>query len=222
MNPSMLQLSTFLPMIMETKNYPDKGTVIFNEGDKVNGFYFIRDGDFDCIDSDGVVVTKLGYGDIFGELGKFLSESKETSLTIQSASPNASLYFVDIKYYNIISTLKGVRSDLREVNDYIVAKNRPEKAPVSFHSTLATSATGIYLCALATCISPGLSASGIPQLFDFSRFGIGLPATQIAMLLFAVVGVTGSFRLPANTPLLRRHFFNCEYIFTFMIFPPIV
>lgn len=355
---ALSDFSAYLPMVMETQNYPNKGSIVFKKGEKADGFYFVKDGLFHCIDNDGTVIQELKEGDLFGELGIFFSEAnKERALTVQSASENSSLYFVDIKDYQIVTKLKGgqdeeleaflkeeyseyndflqkkkalkafkplykvltpveleniartmeavsfqdgdniveegsngeemyfvidgkykivdVESDLpnrkyfgelglflrttraktiqadgtttlfkldresvlgivdetrleseslsllaseysdagfldkvKEINDYLVVKNRPKKELVSFHSILATSATATYFLGLAAIFSPGFTPEGIPELFDYSKFGLSLEATQVSTLLFAIVGITGTFRLPPNTPLIRRHFFN--------------
>jgi len=119
MNPSLSRLSSALPVVMETKLYPEKGTVVFNKGDKSNGFYLVKEGTFEAIDDDDVVVTKLQQGDVFGELSVFLSEAR--SLTVRSATPDASLWFVEKKNYNLIAQLKGTDDqELQSIlqNDY--------------------------------------------------------------------------------------------------------
>ncbi|GFH49791.1 hypothetical protein CTEN210_06267 [Chaetoceros tenuissimus] len=349
--------SAYLPMVMKTQNY-QKGSIVFKKGEKADGFYFVKDGLFQCIDSEGSVIQELKEGHFFGELGDFFHEAnKERAFTVQSASENSSLYFVDIQDYQIMTKLKvgqdeeleiilkeehseyndflqkkkalntfkslnkiltpveleniartmeavsfqdgdniveeglygeemyfvadgkyrilNVESNLpnrkyfgelgmlvrtpraetiqaagkvtlfkldresvigiidetrlesaslslpaseysdasffdkvKEINDYILVKNRPKKEPVSFHSILATSATAIYFLGLAEVFSPGFTPEGIPDLFDFSKIGLSLEATQISTLLFGIVGITGTFRLPPSTPLIRRHFFN--------------
>jgi CRP-like cAMP-binding protein len=356
MNPAVSDLSSILPVIMEKKVYPKEGTVLMKTGDKSNGFYFVREGKFECFADDGTVVRELHGGDLFGELGVFFSEPR--MLTVKSSSPNASTWFVDEKSYKVISKLNGLedaesqsilkkqypdysdflkkrealqrlkilrkeltnteinlvanflerhtfqtgddvmlegsddtdymyfvesgnyevlgvdkvlpnqkvvgelsfflrrprsatirassslsmfklsRDDLlsvvdetrletesvallaeqyreaglvkkyEEVLEYITIKSRPKKELVSSHSILATVASGMFLIGIVPCISPGLNENGAPHIFNLNNFGLGLPETQLMMLLFAIVGSTGSFRLPPNTPLLRRHFFN--------------
>lgn len=105
---ALSDFSAYLPMVMETQNYPNKGSIVFKKGEKADGFYFVKDGLFHCIDNDGTVIQELKEGDLFGELGIFFSEAnKERALTVQSASENSSLYFVDIKDYQIVTKLKG-------------------------------------------------------------------------------------------------------------------
>lgn len=91
---------------------------MFKKGEKADGFYFVKHGLFHCIDSDGTVIQELKEGDLFGELGIFFSEaSKERALTVQSASENSSLYFVDIKDYQIVTKLKGGQDE--ELEDFL-------------------------------------------------------------------------------------------------------
>jgi len=356
MNPSVSHLSSFLPMVMEARHYPTDGTLIFKKGDKPNGFYFVREGAFECIDDDGTVVKTLNQGDVFGELGVFVKESR--ALSVQTASSDASSWFVDTKHYDFIINMKSVvsnnelqtilqeeypayldlqkkkeaiktlklfkkeltedevdqvarllkrisfeaeedivvkgsettdmyfvesgvyeihdsegnfpnqkyfgelsfflqqpraaticastpmsllklsREDLfdyidegrfkhqqlamlaeqyqeaglvehsKQVYEYIQINLRPKKAPVSVHATLATVATGMLLIGLLPCFSPGFGENGMFHLFEFQRFSLSVPATQLQTLAFAIVAVLGSFRLPPNSPTLRRLFFN--------------
>jgi len=362
-NPVVSHLSSILPLVMEEKIYTKEGTVLMEKGDKSDGFYFVREGKFVCISDDGVAVKELREGNIFGEVGVFLSESR--ALTIKSTTPNASTWFVDDKSYKAVAQLKGfndndlqpilqgqypgyidflkknqdllkkkktlqsfktlseeltsaekdevanylerctfeagedvllkgsddtdymyfvesgsyeildVNKDLpnqkffgelsfflhlprsatirasstlslfklsrenllnvvdetrfeteivalladhyRDANlvdkyeavmEYITIKSRPKRELVSNHSLLATIASGMFLIGIVPCISPGLDKNSVPHILNLNYFGLDLPMTQFTALMFAIIGVTGSFRHRPNTPLLRRYFFD--------------
>ena len=355
-NPVVSHLSSILPLVMEKKIYTKEGTVLMEKGDKSDGFYFVREGKFECISDDGVAVKELREGNIFGELGVFLSESR--ALTVKSTTPNASTWFVKDKSYKAITQLKGfndknlqpilqgqyaeyidllkkkktfqsfktlseeltsaemdavanylercifeagedvllkgsdgtdymyfvesgsyevldVNKDLpnqkffgelsfflhlprsatirasstlsllklsrenllnvvdetrfeteivalpadhyRDANlvdkyeavlEYITIKSRPKRELVSNHSLLATITSGMFLIGIVPCISPGLDENSVPHILNLNYFGLDLPMTQFTALMFAIIGVTGSFRHRPNTPLLRRHFFD--------------
>jgi len=374
-NPVLTHLSSFLPVVMETKLYPKVGTVVFTKGDKSDGLYLVREGIFEVMNDHDEVVAERRPGDVFGELGVFLSEVRVFS--VRSATPDASLWFVDTQSYKMIDQMKGTEGkqteseilhDLyedymefrkkkaamqklkvfkktltevemdqvaksltrcsfeagedillkgddstdmyfvesgtyeicgthddceggfakqkyfgelsffldnpraatirassqvtlfklsreqlfdvvdesrfqkenlamlaeqyqeaglferaAEVYESIQIKGRPKKEPVSLHATLATAATGMFLLGLLPCFSPGFYGNGVFHLFDFERFSLSVPTTQLQALAFAIVGFSGSFRLPPKSKkvlALRRHFFNFsafQCIFNYMI-----
>eukprot|EP00980_Cylindrotheca_fusiformis_P014274 scaffold3791_cov137-Cylindrotheca_fusiformis.AAC.1 len=98
-------LKTILPAVMETVSFPETGSIVFKKGDRSNGLYFVQAGIFECINNDGNVAATLNEGDLFGELGIFLAEPR--ALTVRSASPDAKVWFVNAKAYNLLSQLMG-------------------------------------------------------------------------------------------------------------------
>eukprot|EP00550_Attheya_septentrionalis_P006951 CAMPEP_0198295294 /NCGR_PEP_ID=MMETSP1449-20131203/26992_1 /TAXON_ID=420275 /ORGANISM="Attheya septentrionalis, Strain CCMP2084" /LENGTH=655 /DNA_ID=CAMNT_0043995557 /DNA_START=186 /DNA_END=2154 /DNA_ORIENTATION=- len=362
MNPSTSHLASTLPVVMETELYPEAGTIIFEKGDKSNGLYFVKKGVFECVDDAGTVVRELEEGDLFGEIGIFLTESR--ALTVRSATSGASLWFVAKDGYNLISQLHGVADvadmtsklqgnyenymDFRskriavqsfnafrkkltkdeidrvaqrlirlsfekgqtvakqgtkmattdmffidsgtfevydddtgkvlktynsanqyfgelsffldrpraksirasssgtllalsrgnffdvvdedifedeflsllanqyrdaglldktaQVLDYLEAKSRPKKKPVSLHSTVAIVASGSYLSAYQPFFHPGFDKDGFVRFFDFSQpFSIEIcHQIQFSVGLMAVAGIMGYFRIPPSAPDARR------------------
>lgn len=144
-------------------------------------------------------------------------DSKSTRAILNSNDVNNDGRLGLLGFSDLVSQLKVAQfwltvdptGSIRELRLKILAQLvKAPKEPVSLHSLAAVAATGMFLVATVPMISPGFSENGVPHLFNFNNFGLDAAGAKLTTFVFALVGVSGSFRLPPNSPLLRRHFFN--------------
>eukprot|EP00980_Cylindrotheca_fusiformis_P028306 scaffold22591_cov125-Cylindrotheca_fusiformis.AAC.2 len=121
-NEATSHLKMTLPGVMETLSFPENGSIVFKKGERSDGLYFVEAGVFECVNGDGNVVATLNEGELFGELGILLAEPR--ALTVRSACPNAKVWFVNAKAYNLLSQIvddsPAVQTSLEvEYKDYM-------------------------------------------------------------------------------------------------------
>ncbi|KAL3942688.1 MAG: hypothetical protein SGBAC_003172 [Bacillariaceae sp.] len=85
-------------------------------------------------------------------------------------------------------------------------KSRPQRKPVSLHSTVSMIAAGSYLTAYLPFFHPGLDHDGFLQIFDFYQ-PLSIEAChqiQLGVNMLALSGIMGYFRIPPKAPATRR------------------
>jgi CRP-like cAMP-binding protein len=211
-------------MVLETFQDDE---LVFALGDVGDSMYFVKSGSFECFDEtakESVAFVKAG--EYFGELSLLLGQkralsvravgeaeawslSKEEFLNCVLDSPifDSALTTIKENYglrtvWDIVLTLSPT-----ELKELAVTGSRPKKASVSRHSTLSTVAAGFLFASLLPMFSPGFYSNGFPRIYDQMLFD-NVSLTRITTFLFAVVGATGTFRLPPQTPKLRRLLFE--------------
>eukprot|EP00555_Chaetoceros_dichaeta_P008169 CAMPEP_0198273940 /NCGR_PEP_ID=MMETSP1447-20131203/58495_1 /TAXON_ID=420782 /ORGANISM="Chaetoceros dichaeta, Strain CCMP1751" /LENGTH=686 /DNA_ID=CAMNT_0043967835 /DNA_START=97 /DNA_END=2157 /DNA_ORIENTATION=+ len=210
---------------MYSKSY-SKNEELFQKGEEGDSMYFIKSGNFGCLDEKGNIVTSIKEGGYVGELSILLDQNR--ALTVK-ALEDGEVYCLlkedfikcvkdselfdsaieSIKERYGLRTIWDVVSTLtfEELRNLAVVSSRGKKAMVSKHSTLSTIATGFFLAAMISMLSPGFYPNGFPRLYDEMLFD-NVELTRITTFLFAVIGVTGVFRLPPKAPPLRRLLFE--------------
>ncbi|MDL5053917.1 cyclic nucleotide-binding domain-containing protein [Oscillatoria laete-virens NRMC-F 0139] len=108
--------------------------VVFKEGQKADGFYYIEKGQVAVVKTVGGkerVIAKLGAGEIFGEMA--LIDKKPRSATIKTLR-KTKLVFVSSKEFNkqlstldpwAASLIQTLSKRLRTTTDELAAKNSP-------------------------------------------------------------------------------------------------
>eukprot|EP00980_Cylindrotheca_fusiformis_P029652 scaffold23660_cov108-Cylindrotheca_fusiformis.AAC.1 len=201
---------------------PGQDVVIQGSEDKLANMYFLDSGSFEVYDANtgNVVTTYSGSTGYFGELGFFLE--KPRSKSIRASSPGSLLVLSRKDLFRIVDEnafddefLSLLADQYREAGliekyeqlvEYLEIRSRPKKKPVSLHSTVSIVAAGSYLTAYQPFFHLGLDRDGFLQFFDFYQ-PLSLDAChqiQLGVVLLAVAGVMGYFRIPPNSPPTRR------------------
>ena len=94
----------------------------------------------------------------------------------------------------------------QELYSLAVAKNRPKKESVSFHSTLTRSTTMAVLVTLIPLFAPGVGNDGQFQLFQYNEHISSeiVTQSQFCAVLQLVGAMLGILRLPKNSPPVRE------------------
>lgn len=95
---------------------------------------------------------------------------------------------------------------LDQLNQSLIARSRPARKPVSMHSTIGMLTTGVFLGLLCSLFSFARYPNGMLEILSTFRplSADRANTTFFSLFMFAVCGVLGIFRLPQNTPEIRR------------------
>eukprot|EP00584_Thalassiosira_punctigera_P004920 CAMPEP_0172530778 /NCGR_PEP_ID=MMETSP1067-20121228/4402_1 /TAXON_ID=265564 ORGANISM="Thalassiosira punctigera, Strain Tpunct2005C2" /NCGR_SAMPLE_ID=MMETSP1067 /ASSEMBLY_ACC=CAM_ASM_000444 /LENGTH=680 /DNA_ID=CAMNT_0013315039 /DNA_START=170 /DNA_END=2212 /DNA_ORIENTATION=- len=200
------------------------GEDVVTAGDSDTDMYFIRDGSFEAYNADGKVVmsypneASMSY---FGELSFLLQRPR--TISVRVSSPQGTLYSLSREdLYNVVDedTFKddalallaeqykdaGFLDTYNELLEYLAVKSRPKKKPVSLHSTVSIVSAGAYVSAYQPFFHVGTDKDGFIAFFDFyGPLSVGnCHQIQLGVVLLAISGIMGYFRIPPNAPAARR------------------
>jgi CRP/FNR family cyclic AMP-dependent transcriptional regulator len=117
---------------IETANFP-AGAVIFKEGDKPDGVYFILSGGVEISRNEAgqkVSLAKLGPDAVFGEMA--LIDSQPRSATVTTIAPTECMKGTADNFAILLSKVDpAVRNAMQQIVTVIRAKNKTRKAQMS-------------------------------------------------------------------------------------------
>lgn len=96
-----------------------------------------------------------------------------------------------------------------QLYELAVTTSRPKKETVSYHSVLSTITVGFTAIALLQTFAPGMRETlGFPRIFNTELYHAGSWHAKATGLLWALVAITGVFRIPPNSPRIRSLLFQ--------------
>jgi CRP-like cAMP-binding protein len=104
----------------------EAGTTLTNEGDFGHGFFAIEEGSADVL-QDGAVVTKLGPGEVFGEIALLSSGRRTASVVASTPMRLITLFKRDL--WQLEERAPQVAAALRETARERLARTSPARAP---------------------------------------------------------------------------------------------
>jgi CRP/FNR family cyclic AMP-dependent transcriptional regulator len=117
---------------IETANFP-AGAVIFKEGDKPDGVYFVLSGGVEISRTEGghkVALAKLGPDAVFGEMA--LIDSQPRSATVTTIAPTECMKGTSENFAVLLSKVDPViKNAMQQIVTVIRAKNKTRKAQMS-------------------------------------------------------------------------------------------
>ena len=182
---------------------------------------------------NNIVVSTIDVGGYFGELALFLDLPRKLSVRAAAASatttttttPTALVYVLsrqdlvdsvdsesifNDEYFDMLQAQyrdAGMVDRLFELQQYLSLRSRPEKKPVSIHSTISVFAAGSFLQAYTPFVEPGFDQDGFVQFFNYYGNDISLETChqiQFSCFLLAISAIGGFFRIPPNAPNARK------------------
>ena len=206
----------------------EKDEIVFESGEIGDCIYFVKSGKFRRIDpKSGEILTIEETGGYFGAYSPLFGGTRK--LTVYAEEDNSEVWALSRDdFFELVqdspvfdSALLAVKEkyglktwqDIVKTLSYdeliglVKTKSLPKKKSVSLHSTMSTVASGLYFAALLSMFHPGFYSNGWPRIYDQMLFD-NVSLTRLTSGLFAIIGVSGVFRLPPKTPKLRRLLFE--------------